>query len=77
MQVLLKTVKAVKRTFNNGSIMKQTLVFFLFIILLLPTLLTSCGSDIKGETAMIPMTTIPLIDANAPAKTETATFALG
>jgi len=53
------------------------LIALILIALLLPASLTSCKNNIEREDVMIQNTTIPLIDANAPAETETATFALG
>lgn len=53
------------------------MIALILIALLLPASLTSCKNNIEREDVMIQNTTIPLIDANAPAETETATFALG
>lgn len=53
----------------------------LTIMILVTTLLAAAESGslpgTKGGTAMTPKKRIPPIDAAAPARTETATFALG
>jgi len=77
MQELLKILKGCRIAFNRGQITRPVLIALVLISLLLPASLISCKNNIEREDAMIQNTTIPLIDANAPTETETATFALG
>ena len=78
MPALFRKTKATKATFKGTRLMKQTLMLLLAISLLAkPALLASCKNNTERENAMIKNTTIPVIDVNAPTKTEAATFALG
>lgn len=56
---------------------KYFLIFLLISLLLVPALTTSCTDNVERGPDMVLNTTIPAIDANVPAKIETATFALG
>jgi hypothetical protein len=78
MPALFRKIKITRATFKGTRPMKQTLMLLLAISLLsIPALLASCQNNSERENAMIKNTTIPVIDVNAPTKTETATFALG
>ena len=52
-------------------------VLFSVVFLLLPAILTACSNITEKENAMVLNKTLPRIDTNAPARTETATFSLG
>jgi hypothetical protein len=78
MPALFRKIKATRAIFKGSHLAKPTLMFLLTIsLLLIPTLLASCKNNTERENTMIQNTTIPVIDVNAPTKTETATFALG
>jgi hypothetical protein len=77
MTILLKNTKTAKTNFKGATMIKYPLILLLVAILLIPASLTSCTNNVERGTGMVLNTTIPAIDANAPAKTETATFALG
>ena len=55
------------------------LLSLVLIVLLLPAFAMACSQaeiDVKGDS-VVQKQDIPLLDASAPAITETATFALG
>jgi len=77
MKILLKSIKTAETNFRGEAMRKYFLIFLLVTILLVPALTTSCTDNVERGTNMVLNTAIPAIDANVPAKIETATFALG